>query len=317
LQELLDKAAANGLRMMVELPRLAIEKEAWAQVRHRVETFKYHPGLLCWGSEERVARGTAPLQNIADLYALVKKLDPNHPLVLGDSADVIQKFQTDRRDFFPDPDMDIGIWWWYPIPMRAAPADALDGRENSGLIMEPPTWLTTTHSKKPLWIAVQSYQKPTREARFPTEAEYRCETYLSIMNGVKGLYFYCGSGQKDYEGKPAGILNKQELGHWDYVKKVAGELRDFSPVIMAPVAAEKFTLTPSNAPVEMATRSLDGKIYLIVANKSNRPQKISLQSPALVGRQVKTLFEDHAATVAGAALADEFAGYAVHIYRLE
>ena len=43
--------------MMVELPRNAIEKGQWGQVRRRIQTFRYHPGLLCWGSEERVARG--------------------------------------------------------------------------------------------------------------------------------------------------------------------------------------------------------------------------------------------------------------------
>src|SRR5436305_679758 len=46
LKTLLDKNAANGLRMMVELPRKAIEKRKWDQVRHRIETFRNHPGLL-------------------------------------------------------------------------------------------------------------------------------------------------------------------------------------------------------------------------------------------------------------------------------
>jgi hypothetical protein len=118
LKQLLDNAAANGLRMMVELPRKAIEKGQWQQVRRRIETFRYHPGLLCWGSEERVARGLTPLANMTALYQLVHELDPNHPLVLGDTKDVIKKFQHDRSDFFPDQAMDIGIWWWYPIPLK-------------------------------------------------------------------------------------------------------------------------------------------------------------------------------------------------------
>ena len=43
--------------MMVELPREAIEKGNWQQITNRIHTFRDHPGLLCWGSEERVARG--------------------------------------------------------------------------------------------------------------------------------------------------------------------------------------------------------------------------------------------------------------------
>jgi hypothetical protein len=208
LKELLDRSWAAGMRMMVELPRKAIEKAQWAQVRRRVDTFRHHPGLLCWGSEERVARGVAPLANVAALYRLVRELDPDHLLVLGDTRDVITKLQKDRRDFFPDNCMDVGIWWWYPIPLHAPDASGVDSENKNAGLLQPPPWLTTTHSKKPLWIAIQSYQQPRKDARFPTPAEYRCMAYLSIINGVKGLWFYTGSGQRDSQGKPAGLLNK-------------------------------------------------------------------------------------------------------------
>ncbi len=314
---LLDESWAAGLRMMIELPRKAIEKGHWEQVARRIETFRHHPGLLCWGSEERVARGAAKPANIAALYELVHKLDPDHPLVLGDTRDVIKKLQVDRRDFFPDASMDVGIWWWYPFPLRPAQASALEGTEGSGDILTSPTWLTTTHSKKPLWIAVQAYQKPQIDARFPTPAEYRCESYLSIIYGVKGLFFYIGSGQKDHFGKPAGILNKLEEGHWDYLKHLAGELRDFSPVIMAPKAAATIGLTGTNSPIEFTTRELDGKIYLIAANKSAKPQQARWRGEGLRGRKAATLFEDHPAKVEADELSDSFEGFGVHVYRLE
>ena len=317
LKELLDKSWANGMRMMVELPRKAIEKGEWTQVSRRIETFRYHPGLLCWGSEERVARGMTKPANIAALYALVHKLDPNHPLVLGDTRDVIEKLEVDRRDFFPDASMDVGIWWWYPIPMKAATNAALTDPEETGSLMESPTWLTTTHSKKPLWIAVQAYQKTFKGARFPTPAEYRCEAYLSIIYGVKGLFFYCGTGQKDYQGKPAGLLNKPELGHWDYVKQLTGELRDFSPVIMAPPASGKLELTSTSGAMDFTTRELDGKLYLIAANKSEHPQKATWQGDLLRDKKATSMFEDHPVKIEGDVLSDDFPAYAVHVYRFE
>src|SRR5206468_3519787 len=91
-------------------PRKAVEKGNWDQIRHRIETFRHHPGLLCWGEEERVARGLTRLTNIAALYRLVHKLDPDHPLVLGDTRDVIKKFEHDRRDFFPGKAVEKGNW---------------------------------------------------------------------------------------------------------------------------------------------------------------------------------------------------------------
>jgi hypothetical protein len=316
VKQLLDRSWANGMRMMVELPRKAIEKAQWPQVRRRILTFRHHPGLLCWGSEERVARGETSLTNIAALYRLVHELDPGHPLVLGDTKDVIQKLQVDRSDFFPDACMDAGIWWWYPIPLKGPDGNGLEARDKPTGRLEPPPWLTTTISKKPLWIAIQSYQHPRLDARFPTPAEYRCMAYLSILNGVKALWFYTGSGQKDYYGKPAGLLNKPEEAHWDYVQKLVGELREFRPIIMAPVSAAKLTLSPPDGPVEFALRELNGKLYLIAANKSDHAQSVRFTGAALADRQAKVLYETHSATIEGDTLADDFAPFAVHLYEI-
>jgi hypothetical protein len=314
---LLDTAMANGMRMMLELPRKAIEKGQWAQVRRCIETFRHHPGLLCWGSEERVARGETKLANIAELYRLVHELDPDHPLILGDTKDVIQKFKDDRSDFFPDACMDAGIWWWYPIPLKEPDGNGLDGREKTSGLLQAPAWLTTTKSKKPLWIAIQSYQHPSKDGRFPTPAEYRCMAYLSIINGVKGLWFYTGSGQKDYQGKPAGLLNKLEEGHWDYVQKLVSELRDFSPVIMAPKAGAKIEITPADAPVDYTTRETDGKLYIIAANKSGKAQSVRFSGKSLTGKKAKVLFEDQTAALDSDSLKDELGGFGVRVYRLE
>jgi hypothetical protein len=317
VKHLLDQSWTNGMRMMLELPRKAVEKAQWAQVRRRILTFRNHPGLLCWGSEERVARGDCPLANIAALYRLIHDLDPNHPLVLGDTKDVIQKLQVDRRDFFPDACMDAGIWWWYPIPLKGPDGNGLEGRDKPTGLLEPPSWLTTTLSRKPLWIAIQSYQHPRLDARFPTPAEYRCMAYLSIINGVKALWFYTGSGQKDYYGKPAGLLNKPEEAHWDYVQKLVGELREFSPIIMAPAPDAKLTLAPADATVEFALRESNGKLYLIAASKADLPQSVRFSGALLTGRRAKLLYETHAATVEGNTLSDDFPPFAVHLYELD
>jgi hypothetical protein len=318
LKELLDQSHANGMRMMVELPRKAIEKAQWEQIRRRILTFRRHPGLLCWGSEERVARGEAPLANVAALYKLVKELDPDHPLVLGDTRDVVGRLQQDRRSFFPDDCMDIGIWWWYPIPQRGTGGDDLQGRDKQPANpLEPPSWLTTTLSKKPLWIAIQSYQHPRPDARFPTPAEYRALAYLSIINGVKGLWFYTGSGQRDWQGEPAGLLNKPVEGRWDYVQQLVRELREFSPVIMADPGTAKLTLASADAPVEFITRQLDGALYVIAANKSDQPQSVRFTGEALAGKRAKVLYETHEVAIQGGSLADVFPPLGVRLYRVD
>jgi len=317
LKQLLDRSWTNGMRMMVELPRKAVEQAKWSQVRRRVETFRHHPGLLCWGSEERVARGVAPLKNVRALYELVRELDPNHPLVLGDTRDRIKNLQQDRRNFFPDDCMDIGIWWWYPIPFRAPDGNGLEGNEKFGDVLQPPSWLTTTLSKKPLWIAIQAYEKPRKDARFPTPAEYRCMAYLSIINGVKALWFYTGSGQKDWQGKPAGLLNKPQEAHWDYVQKLVRELRELEPVITARSAADKIVMSPSDAPIEFTVRELNGALYLLAANKSDRARNARFSGDAFAGKKASVLHEEHNAMLQGDTLDGGFTPYGVHVYRIE
>jgi hypothetical protein len=318
LQELLDRSWANGMRMMVELPRKAIEKAQWAQVRRRLETFRHHPGLLCWGSEERVARGEAPLANLVALYKLVHDVDPDHPLVLGDTRDVIGKLQVDRRNFFPDDAMDVGIWWWYPIPLHGPDGNGLDGRGTNTGMLQPPPWLTTTLSRKPLWIAIQSYQQPRQEAKFPTPTEYRAMAYLSLISGVKGLWFYTGSGQRDWQGKPAGLLNKMEEGHWDYVQQLVRELRELEPALTAPLAvAGKIERVPAESPVEFAAREHNGGLYLFAANKSTERQSVRFIGSGLTDRKVTLLYEKDVPVMERGAILGEFAPLAVHVYRIE
>jgi hypothetical protein len=304
-KELLDEAWANGMRMMIELPRKAIEEGQLIQTRRWIETFRHHPGLLCWGSEERIARGKAKVERIAALYHLVKVLDPDHPFILGDSRDISKNMEKDRRNFFPEADMDVGIWWWYPIPLHT-----------NAPLMEPPSWLTTTTCKKPLWIAIQSYKQPWQHSRYPTPAEYRDMAYLSLINGVKGLFFYTGSGEHDYNHQPAGLLNQPEASHRDYVQTLVKELREISPVVMAPSAAP-LAVSPAGAPVECAVRELDGKLYLLAANKSDQPQSVGFSGAVLKGRRAEVMFESHSAAISGDSLTDQFEPYGVHVYRIE
>jgi hypothetical protein len=113
------------------------------------------------------------------------------------------------------------------------------------------------------------------------------------------------------------LLNKPEEAHWDYVQKLVGELRDFSPVIMAPASAAKVSISPADAPLECALRELEGKLYLLAANKSDRPQSVRFAAAALKGRRAQVLYETRQVAVEADSLADEFTPFGVHLYKLE
>ena len=315
LKELLDRNAEAGITMMVELPRKAIEKGRWEQIRRRIETFRNHPGLGYWGSEERVARGEGPLKNIAGVYRIVKEMDPNHPFVLGDTRAVITKLKVDRSNFFPVSMMDIGIWWYYPIPMEPNPDEPAPAKK-SDLTFIPPSWLTGYTGDKPLWIAIQCYKHPRIDARYPTRVEYRQMCYMPIVYGVRGIAFYTGSGQLDYYKKASGILNNPEQGDWEYVKQLIRELRDLDPALTAPTVSGKITKSPADSPVDFIVKDQGGKLAVIAVNRAKKTIKMRFAGPGITGPEVSVHNENRTVPVTGDAFTDVFAPYAVHIYMI-
>ena len=139
--------------------------------------------------------------------------------------------------------------------------------------------------------------------------------YLSIINKARGLWFYTGSGQRDFYGRPAGILNKPEEGHWDYVQKLVRELHELSPAIMSPVASG-VELSPANSAIEFSAHQLDHKLYIFAATKSSTQQTAKFRAQ-FAGKRVRVLYEDHAAKVEGEYLADTCAPFGVHVYFVE
>ena len=81
---------------------------------------------------------------------IVREEDPNHPFMVGDARDVIGRVK-DRSNFFPLNEMDMGMWWWYPLPLeKKARLDVLEGAEVSGLELVPPEFLTKANTHKPI-----------------------------------------------------------------------------------------------------------------------------------------------------------------------
>jgi len=315
LKELLDRNAEAGITMMVELPRKAIEKGRWEQIRRRIETFRNHPGLGYWGSEERVARGEGPLKNIAGAYRIVKELDPNHPFVLGDTRDVITKLKVDRSFFFPESMMDVGIWWYYPIPMEANPDEPAPAKKRD-LTFIPPSWLTDYTGDKPLWIAIQCYKHPRIDGRYPTRAEYRQMCYMPIVYGAKGIAFYTGSGQLDYYKKASGILNNPEQGDWEYVKQLIREMRDLDSVLTATTVSGKIAKAPADSSVDFIVKDQGGKLAVIAVNRAKKTIRMRFAGAGITGSEVSVHNENRTVRVTGDAFTDVFEPYAVHIYMI-
>ena len=267
----IDTTHSLGMKMLFMVPMKAVIHGDWDAVRRRVRMFRNHPGLLAWDEEEGFARGDFKPDTLKTLRQIVAEEDPHHPFMVGDSRDVIGRMPSDRSDFFPVEEMDLGMWWWYPFPLKEREGDALLGEDAGppGLELVPPAFLVNARTRKPLWVGVQCYKKPGDDSRYPTPEEYRVQAYLALIHGARGLMWYGGS-------VTGGLFLSPEEGRWDELKKVVRELRDQSELFMSP-SEKPPEMEPRDAPVSaMIKRTPKGRV-LVAANRSAKVAEATIE----------------------------------------
>ena len=306
--EFLDSSEKLGLKTLFMVPLAFATHGDWDGFRRRIRMFRNHPGLLAWDEEEGLARGDWNMEILTKVRQILKEEDPNHPFMVGDGRDVVFRIK-DRANFFPVDQMDLGMWWWYPIPMKAGKhLDALEGEEVSGLELTPPTFLTQAKTNKPIWVAVQSYKK--KDGRFPNPIEYRAQPYIAIAEGAKGVMWYGGyvtGGMFQFD-------NKTEA-HWPELKKIVTELNSLQEVFMAP-SAEKPTISPEKAPISVALKRAPNRLVLIAVNRGEKPLDVQFNSPLIKSGDSKVISEARSISTTSGQLKDRFDLYATHVYEL-
>jgi hypothetical protein len=306
-REFLDETEKAGMKACFMVP-LSFADNDWDAFRRRIRMFRNHPALLCWDEEEGLARGDWSKETLQQVSKILKEEDPNHPFMVGDANDVIFRVK-DRSNFFPLPFMDLGMWWWYPIPLKKDKhIDALEGREAGGLELKPPTFLTTAKTDKPIWVGVQSYKQP--KGRFPTPLEYRAQAYIAVAEGAKGLMWYGGYVTDGI------FTNKNKVeGHWDEFKNIVTELRSLEDVFLAP-SLDKPSLMPDKSPVSVTIRRSPKRLVLIAVNRGEQPLELKLASPSIKAGTAPVIGEKRTVTTQAGELADHFDPYASHVYEL-
>jgi len=297
-----------GLKVLFLIPRGLAFAHDWDGVRRRVRMFRNHPALLAWDEEEGIARDDMSPEDLAKLRQIIREEDPNHPLMVGDSRLPIQQVK-DRSNFFPISSMDLGMWWWYPIPMAAQRDAGLEGEEKGASPgeMKPPSFLVLRRTTMPIWVGVQAYKK-NENSRYPNPVEYRAQAYIAIIHGAKGLMWYAGS----VEG---GLYLAPKEGRWDYFKKLAGELNGLSDVFMGSFG-ETPRFEPGSAKMSVAVKVAEHRTVLLAANRSALPVDVMFHLAQPKGGSVEVLSENRRVDCVGGKIVDHFDAYGVHVYEL-
>jgi len=130
-------------------------------------------------------------------------------------------------------------------------------------------------NKYPVWAVLQAfgYQNEKNHGwgwkREPTYKEERAMTYLAIINGAKGVFYYT-YGSPGYH-----IVNSPQ--HWADVKSIVAELNVLTPVILSPIERSiKLDDGNNNRSIEFTARYYRNKTFLFAVNTEEEPVKAKI-----------------------------------------
>jgi len=240
--------------------------------------------------------GKAESNPVRDLYQTVKETDTDHPcsLVIM-SPRAAGEYQSCADVIWIDP---------YPVPST------------------PVTYVSTCTGgavsevgDKPVWTIPQAFDwsvwrtGKVDKVHRPTPEEERCMTYLALVHGAKGIIYWAHTGSRYY------IEDYPE--HWAAVKKIAGELRDLSPVLLTLDSKRKIQLSPKDATIDIMVKELDGRTYVFAVNREPEPCGAGfLLSGTAADSKLDVLFENRAIQAKNGGWKDDFKPLEVHVYRL-
>ncbi len=187
----------------------------------------------------------------------------------------------------------------------------------------PMSWLADTieeaarhASRERLWAVVQAFggAKFQKEGwpRPPTLAEMRCLTYLALVHGVHGLFYF------SYPEVRA------DAAAWEDLKKIVGELGQLHPWLMAPNSlaglrcdmTSPFKADANGRPAVHFCHKRRGKEdMLILVNVIDRPVNFYLQGFQPSVPCLTEFFRQSQLVVRDGNIRGELAPYEVRVYR--
>jgi hypothetical protein len=340
----LDAAEARGIKVIFCLNDVypsATHRERlgeWegndAILRGVVSTFRDHPALVAWYNNDELPVEKVP--EIEGYYREIASLDRAHPQLL------VHYRAGSWRAFLEAADI-IGLDN-YPIPRSPAAAlgDAL--RAARGEIAD----------RKPVWAVIQSFawyqhrepaqhvvpgDRDTPRARLPTPEEWdagrpptreelRAMTYLALVEGARGILYWC-LYNLDY------LPDRAE--RWADAVGVAREVETLFPALLAPEGETVETVAASDSAIRAIRRrdEGEGRVYVIAVNASPLPLRVSLdivplaaeppsgaagdasaKADALEVRTAEVLFEGRSVPVREGKITDFFPPLGRHVYAL-
>ena len=313
-KEFLDLAHSHGLK-------------TWTGSRipgtNFVETLRKHPAVLAWYVGDDTAMHYTP-QQIYDRVDGVAAIDPTRITCQADvmnSGDPISSY----RPFVKV--TDVFMPEIYPVqavkPEPSGRCVAVTIRDMERFKLD----VADAKDDRPhaIWPIIQYFKGWTSWKRFPTKDELFAMTFAAIAHGAHGVTWYTYGGVVDPAKKRDNHGASATPETWCNMTNLVARLRELSPVLVTRTppqpAPAKIVSGPEkdvlgNESISMLMKRYRGETYLIAVNGTleNVTAEFDLGvRPA----KAEVLWENRTVSVSGGKIKDEFAPFAVHVYKIE
>ena len=204
---------------------------------------------------------------------------------------------------------DIGAVHSYWCPSRGETPEAVVGPVRAAVAY-------AAKRRRPAWFVAQASTWSGGDVALSPRRQ-RCQVYLALINGVKGVVWW------GYSYRPP------DEAAWREISRLAGELSQLGPILLSdgraehlstgpkPIAAGAATADLQPEPLHVLLKEHGARQYLIVANPTETHRTMLCTQPLPWGAHaVKVLFEDRSIVVSDGSFRDTFTGYATHVYEI-
>ena len=284
----LDKVHAAGLKAAVPVHG---KKPHWfSAVRDTIIKYKKHPAVLCWMLYDEPGYNRADLLDIYEIYNIAYKADPVHPSYLVITNPAVYK--TFGRC------CDVLAVDTYPI----VNGDITDVGENIAKAYQE------SDGDIPVWHCGQLFKWPAQ--RRPTPQEHRFMTYISLIEGAKGMLWYTYKGYGQY-------LPVDDPGLWSFHVSLLKELNELASLFIEGKVDKKIKIDRDFTSIRKTLIKSPIGSFIIAANQSKVDTFLpEFKLSSEISGQISVYGENRNITITNERFTDQFNPLDVHIYQL-
>jgi len=287
----LDTFAKHGMMMIRHLPASigageTEEQRNFARERfvNELTTKSNHPALLAYFGADEPAWIGQSLSNMSEVYDLVKRFDPYHPIWVNE-APVVTSMSSVRAYSKIADIYGIDI---YPVPEGSMHGFLDTNRTISSVGAYVDICNEIVENKKPIWMILQSFAwgqchdpfLPPEKSVYPTWEQSRFMAYQSIVHGATGVAYHYLPYAK--------VLGEQ---FWKDLRRVTLELKYVSPILVED-SVVPCALKSDEDSVKVMQKSYEGSNYYIVVNESSVSKQVWLDGFTSGEKELNILLDE-------------------------